>query len=171
MDFRDVICGRESVRNFDPTKPVEKLVLERILEAGRVAPSAANKQPWRFLLVSSRENLQKVRRCYPRPWFQDAPHLLVVVGKTGDAWTRQDGYNSIETDLAIAMDHMILAAENEGVGSCWVAAYDLGILRSALGLGPDERVYTICPLGYPKAGYKKKVGKERKALSAVVTYL
>ena len=48
MDFRDVICGRESVRSYDPTKPVDKLVLERILEAGRVAPSAANKQPWRF---------------------------------------------------------------------------------------------------------------------------
>jgi len=171
MDFRDVICGRESVRNYDPTRPLDKLVLERILEAGRVAPSAANKQPWRFLLVSSRENLLKVRKCYPRPWFQDAPHLLAVVGKTGEAWTRQDGYNSIETDLAIAMDHMLLAAENEGVGTCWVAAYDPSILRSALGLGPDERVYTISPLGYPKPGFKKKVGKERKALSAVVTYL
>ncbi|MGA2613666.1 MAG: nitroreductase family protein [Spirochaetia bacterium] len=171
MDFRDVICGRESVRSYDPTKPVEKLVLERILEAGRVAPSAANKQPWRFLLVSSRENLLKVKRCYARPWFQDAPHMLVVVGKVGDAWTRQDGYNSIETDVAIAMDHMVLAAENEGVGTCWIAAYDPGVLRAALGLGPDERVYTISPLGYPRSGYARKIRKERKALSEVVTYL
>ena len=171
MDFRDVICGRESVRSYDPTKPVDKLVLERILEAGRVAPSAANKQPWRFVVVSSRENLLKLKKCYPRPWFQDAPHVLVVVGKVGDAWTRQDGYNSIETDLTIAMDHMILAAENEGVGSCWIAAYDPSILRFALGLGADERVYTISPLGYPRSGYKRKIRKERKELSAVVTYM
>ncbi|HUI71062.1 MAG TPA: nitroreductase family protein [Spirochaetia bacterium] len=171
MDFRDVICGRESVRSYDPNKPVDKLVLERILEAGRVAPSAANRQPWRFVLVSSRENLLKLKRCYARPWFQDAPHILVVVGKVGDAWTRQDGYNSIETDLAIAMDHMILAAENEGVATCCIAAYDPGILRSALGLGPDERVYTITTLGYPRSGYTKKIRKERKQLAEVVTYL
>jgi len=171
MDFRDVICGRESVRSYDPTKPVDKLVLERILEAGRVAPSAANKQPWRFLLISSRETLTKLKRCYQRPWFQDAPHILVVVGKVGDAWTRQDGYNSVETDVTIAMDHMILDAENEGVGTCWVLAYDPSILRSALGLGPDERVYSITPLGYPRPGYSRKFRKERKTLSEVVTYM
>jgi len=171
MDFRDVICGRESVRSYDPTKPVDKLVLERILEAGRVAPSAANKQPWRFVLVSSRENLLKLKKCYSRSWFQDAPLVLVVVGRVGEAWTRQDGYTSIETGLTIAMDHMILAAENEGVGSCWIAAYDPGILRSALSLGPDERVYAITPLGYPRPGFKKKIRKERKELSAVVTYM
>lgn len=171
MDFREVICGRESVRSYDPTRPVDKLVLERILEAGRVAPSAANKQPWRFLLISSRETLTRLKRCYQRPWFQDAPHVLVVVGRVSDAWTRQDGYNSIETDVTIAMDHMILAAENEGVGTCWVAAYDPGVLRSALGLGPDERVYSITPLGYPRPGYSRKIRKERKTLSEVVTYM
>ena len=171
MDFRDVICGRESVRSYDPTRPVDKLVLERILEAGRVAPSAANKQPWRFLLISSRETLTRLKRCYQRAWFQDAPHVLVVVGRGSDAWTRQDGYNSVETDVTIAMDHMILAAENEGVGTCWVLAYDPAILRSALGLGPDERVYSITPLGYPRPGYSRKIKKERKTLSEVVTYL
>ena len=57
----------------------------------------------------------QVRRCYQKPWFQDAPHVLIVAGRTSDAWARQDAWNSIETDLTIAMDHMILAAENEGV--------------------------------------------------------
>jgi len=171
MDFRDVICGRESIRSYDPTRPVDKLVLERILDAGRLAPSAANKQPWRFLLISSRDALVKVKRCYNRPWFQDAPHVLVVVGKVGDAWTRQDGYNSIETDVAIAMDHMVLAAENEGVGTCWIAAYDPTVLRTALGLGADERVYTVTPLGYPRPGFAKKGKKERRALPEIVKYL
>jgi nitroreductase len=146
-------------------------VLARILDAGRVAPSAANRQPWRFLVISSREVLTQVRRCYPKPWFQDAPHVLAVTGRTGEAWTRQDGWNSIETDLAIAMDHMILAAENEDVGTCWIASYDATILRNALSLTSDEKVYAITPLGYPKPGFAKKGQKQRKNLQEVVRYL
>jgi nitroreductase len=171
MEFTRLVAARESSRSFDPARPVERPVLDRILDAGRLAPSAANRQPWRFLVVSSREALARVRACYPKPWFADAPHVLVVTGRAGEAWTRQDGWNSIETDLAIAMDHMVLAAENEAVGACWIAAYDLATLRSALGLVSDEKVYAICPLGYPKPGFAKKGQKQRKALSDVVKFL
>ncbi len=171
MDFTRVISGRESVRNYDPTKPVDKAVLERILDAGRTAPSAANRQPWRFLLISSRDVLTQVKRSYQKPWFMDAPHVLVVAGRTGEAWTRQDGWSSIETDLAIAMDHMILAAENEGVGTCWVAAFEPSVLRSALSLTSEDRVYAMTPLGYPRPGFAKKAKRERKALTDVVRYL
>jgi nitroreductase len=171
MDFTKVITDRESIRSYDPTRPVEKAVLERILDAGRIAPSAANRQPWRFVVVSSRDVLSQVRRCYQKPWFNDAPHVLIVVGRTGEAWSRQDGWNSIETDLAIAMDHLILAAENEGVGTCWIAAYDPVVLRAALTLTPDERVYAITPLGYPRPGFTKRGQKQRKTLQDVVKYL
>ena len=171
MDFTRVISGRESIRSYDPTKPVDKAVLERILDAGRTAPSAANRQPWRFLLISSRDVLSQVRRSYQKPWFQDAPHVLVVVGRTGEAWTRQDGWSSIETDMAITMDHMILAAENEGVGSCWIAAFDNTVLRSALSLTSEDRVYAMTPLGYPRPGFAKKGKRERKSLTDVVRYL
>ena len=171
MDFTRVISGRESIRSYDPTKPVDKAVLERILDAGRIAPSAANRQPWRFLLIQSRDVLSQVRRSYQKPWFQDAPQVLVVVGRTGEAWTRQDGWSSIETDLAIAMDHMVLAAENEGVGTCWIAAFDSTVLRSTLSLTSDDRVYAMTPLGYPRPGFAKKGKHERKALTDVVRYL
>ena len=171
MDFTKVIYDRESIRSYDPTRPLEKAVLERILDAGRVAPSAANRQPWRFLLVSSREALAQIRKCYLKPWFQDAPHVLIVMGRTGEAWSRQDGWNSIETDLTIAMDHMILAAENEGVGTCWIAAFDPTILRAALSLSAEERLYAITPLGYPRPEFVKKGQKQRKALSEIVKYL
>jgi nitroreductase len=171
MDFTRVICERESIRSYDPTRPVSKEVLGRILDAGRIAPSAANRQPWKFLLVSSREMLAQVRRCYTKSWFQDAPHVLIVTGRTGDSWTRQDGWNSIETDLVIAMDHMILAAENEGVGTCWIATFDPVALRAALDLGVEDRVYAITPLGYPKPGFAKKGQKQRKSLQEVVRYL
>ena len=171
MDFTKVIGGRESIRSYDPTKPIDKAVLERILDAGRIAPSAANRQPWRFLLISSRDMLVQVRRSYQKPWFQDAPHVLVVAGRTGEAWARKDGWNSIETDLTIAMDHMVLAAENEGVGTCWVADFELAVLRSALGLSSEDRVYAITPLGYPRPGFAKKGQRQRKALADVVKYL
>ena len=171
MDFIKVVYDRESIRSYDPTRPLEKALLERILDAGRVAPSAANRQPWRFLLVSSREALSQIRKCYLKPWFQDAPHVLVVMGRTGEAWSRQDGWNSIETDLAIAMDHMILAAENEGVGTCWIAAFDPTILRASLSLSAEERLYAITPLGYPKPGFAKKGLKQRKPLSEIVKYM
>lgn len=170
MDFYDVIHQRESIRSYDPNKPLPKDVYTRILDAGRVAPSAANKQPWHFLLVSSLEVLAKVRLCYDwGAWFQDAPHILIVVGNRQQAWVRPwDKYNSLETDLAIAMDHMILAAENEGVATCWIAAFKPDVLRSALSLQKDEIVYAITPLGYPKKGFKKRMTKQRKSLEEVV---
>jgi nitroreductase len=171
MDFTRLINGRESIRSYDPTRPVDRAVLEHILEAGRIAPSAANRQPWRFLVVSSREMLSQVRRCYQKQWFMDAPQILVLVGRTGEAWTRQDGWNSIETDLAIAMDHMVLAAENEGVAPCWVANFDPAVLRSALSLTSEDRVYAVTPLGYPRPGFAKKGQRQRKSLTDVVRYL
>jgi nitroreductase len=172
MEYGELIRRRESVRSFDPSRPVERNVLLRILEAGRMAPSAANRQPWRFLLVTSPEALSRVRQCYAKPWFRDAPHVLVVVGKAAEAWTRQeDGFNSLETDLAIAMDHMILAAENEGVGTCWIAAYDPGSLRKALGLTQAEDVFCMTPLGYPRPDFIRKNEKERKSLDEVVRFL
>ena len=125
MDFYKLIRTRESIRDYDTSRPVEEDKLGRILEAGRLAPSAANHQPWNFLVVSSPEMLSKVRACYQRDWFADAPNVLIVKGNKTDAWVRKyDGYNSLETDLTIAMDHIILAAEFENVGTCWIEAYD-----------------------------------------------
>ncbi len=168
MDFHELVRNRESIRSYDPGRPLDRAVLERIAEAGRLAPSAANRQPWRFVVFSSPAALERVRRCYTRPWFRDAPHVLAVVGDPREAWERGDGYNSIETDLTIAMDHMILAAESEGVGTCWIAAYDPRELRAALALEEHERVFAITPLGYPRPGFRKKGTKERRPLSEVL---
>ncbi len=172
MDFYNLIKNRESIRDYDSARPVEKEKLNRILNAGRLAPSASNRQPWRFMVISSDNMLKKVRACYHRDWFRRAPHILVVAGSRADAWVRQyDGYNSLETDLAIAMDHMILAAENEGVSTCWIAAFDPDILRDALSLERNEIVYAITPLGYPPKGFKKKGHKDRKSLEAIAVIL
>lgn len=172
MEFFEVIHGRESIRNYEPGRIVPKEVLKRILEAGRVAPSAANRQPWRFIVVSSEEVLHKVRPCYNQQWFHDAPHILVVVGNKDEAWVRAyDKYNSIETDMTIAMDHMILAAENEGIATCWIAAFNPSVLREALALKDDQRVFALTPLGYPRNNYAKKGTKQRKSLDEIVEFI
>ena len=139
MEYSNLIRKRESVRNYDPDRLVPAEVLERIIEAGRLAPSANNRQPWKFIVISSPEMLEKVRTCYHREWFKDAPHIIVVVGLRDQAWNRSyDGYNSVETDAAIAMTHIILAAENEGVASCWIAAFDPELLSKALDLTENQ---------------------------------
>jgi nitroreductase len=172
MEFTELIERRESIRNYDPARPIPEDVLKRILEAARIALSAANRQPWKFLLISSPGMLEKVRACYGREWFHDAPYVLVVVGLRDQAWNRSfDGYNSVETDAAIAMTHIILAAENEGVGACWIANYDPEKLREALGTGGNQEIYGITPLGYPRHEFRKSGIKKRKEFSEVVVYL
>jgi len=169
MDFYELIEGRVSVRDYDPKRKIEESVLNRILNAGRLAPSASNRQPWTFLLVSSEENLGKVRPCYNKQWFHDAPHILIIVGDRTKSWVRHaDEYNSIETDLTIAMDHIILAAEYENIGTCWIEAYDHKILSEAISLKMNEVVFSITPLGYQNEGYKKLNKKERKSLDEIV---
>lgn len=172
MDFFDVIKNRVSVRDYDPKRPVDNVTLYKILDAGRIAPSASNRQPWKFIIIHSSDMLSKVRKCYGRDWFKDAPHILVVVGDKNKSWTRSiDSYNSLETDLTIAMDHMILAAEALGVGTCWIAAFDNTILRNALQLNENEIVYSLTPLGYPRKEVQKPVNKSRKSIEEIVKFI
>ena len=171
MNLLQLISNRESIRIYNPEMPVPQDVILQILDAGRLAPSAANLQPWQFVMVSSPAMLAKVRATYPRAWFADAPHILIVVGNKEKAWKRADGYNSIETDLTIAMDYMILAAESHGVGTCWIANFDYTALRSVLKLGPNEVIFAITPLGYPKEGFVKKGMKLRKPIDEVVKFI
>ena len=172
MNFHELAYQRESIRNYNPNRPVETEKLHRILETGRIAPNAANRQPWRFYLVSSEENLKKIRLAYQRTWFQDAPHVLIVAGKRAQAWVRPyDGYNAIETDLTIAMDHIILAAEYEGLATCWIAAFDPEKLRATGIFAEEEEVFAITPLGYPKEGFLKRGIKDRKAFEDVVKFV
>jgi nitroreductase len=170
-DFFNLIANRESIRSYNPERTIDQEILIQILESGRMAPSAANYQPWTFLLISSHDMLSEVRKCYPRTWFADAPHILIVVGNRNEAWVREDGYLAIETDLTIAMDHMILAAENLGIGTCWIAHFNYDLLRKVLSLKDEEVIFALTPLGYPKDGFVKRGLKTRKPLDQVVKFL
>lgn len=171
MNFHDLAKTRKSVRGYDPSRPVSQEMLNRVLDTGRLAPSAKNLQPWRFLLVSSPEMLEKVRPCYPREWFHQAPHILIVTGDRNAAWVRpSDGWNSLETDLAITLDHLVLAAHAEGLSTCWISAFDPGMLREALKLKPAEETFAITPIGYASENAETRP-KTRKPLAEIVRYL
>jgi nitroreductase len=172
MDFYDVINNRRSLRRYDGDKMIPEDVLKRIINAGRVAPSASNNQPWRFVVVKNKELLKKIHASYGRNWIKDAPIILVIVGSKREAWKRSfDGKSSLEVDLTIAMDHIILAAEAEGVGSCWIMAYDFHIVREALKLQNDEYISCITPLGYPPEGYQKREMPPKKTFQELVEIL
>jgi nitroreductase len=170
MDFHELAAKRSSIRSFNSRNIPEDILLE-ILDAGRVAPSAKNLQPWKFHVVRSPEMLEKLHACYPGAWVRTAPCILVVSGKRIDAWVRRnDGYNSLETDLAIVMDHIILAATAQGLGTCWVAAFDPALLHEALGLGPENEVFAFTPLGYAAPG-AVTAPKNRKPLEEITEFL
>lgn len=172
MEYTELINTRESIRNYDPDRPVPKEILEKILNAGRIAPSAHNNQPWKFIVISSPEVLGKVKASYKREWIKDAPQILVLLGLRNQAWTREyDGYNSVETDVTIAMTHIILAAENEGVGTCWIMAYNPALLKEALTTDENQIIFGITPLGYPKPGFKKASIKKRKSLEDIIKFM
>ncbi len=171
MDFYDLVTRRSSIRSFQRNKAIPGEVLHRILNAGRLAPSAKNLQPWRFRVVTSPELLEKIYPAYSREWLQSAPCILLVSGKRREAWVRSlDGYNSLETDLAIVMDHLVLAAAWEGVGSCWIAAFDPAILREAVELEADEEIFAFTPLGYA-AEEALPIPKNRKSLEEITEFL
>ncbi|MEI6757030.1 MAG: nitroreductase [Chlorobium sp.] len=171
MDFYDLVTMRSSIRSFQRNRAIPEEVLHRILDAGRMAPSAKNLQPWKFRVVQSPEMLEKIYPCYSRDWIRSAPCLLIVTGERNNAWVRsKDGYNSIETDLTIAMDHLILAATWEGLGSCWIAAFDPAILRETLGMKENEEVFAFTPLGYPSPD-AEPLPKSRKSVEEIAEFL
>lgn len=171
MDLHELVATRKSVRGYDAERAVPQETLSRILDTARLAPSAKNLQPWKLLVVGSAEMLAAVRTCYEREWFRQAPQVLIVKGNRNDAWVRaSDGWNSLETDLAIVMDHLVLAAHAEGVATCWISAFDPVKLHHALGLNPDDEVFAITPLGYASSSAETRP-KNRKPLDEVVKYL
>lgn len=149
MTLYNLIKKRKSIREYDPYKPIPEDVLIRILDAGRCAPSASNRQPWKILAIRDEILRERVVGCYKGAWLKTAPVILVVIGYRDQAWIRrQDGHSSLEVDLTIAMDHMILAATAENVGTCWIMAFDYDVLREVLELNENQFVSCITPLGY-----------------------
>ncbi len=167
MEFFDVIKTRYSVRAYQST-PVEKEKLQKVLEAAILAPTAANRQPFRLIVIQTRGRESELKRIYGREWFYTAPLVIGACAVLPEAWRRMDGKNYADVDAAIAMDHLILAAADQGLGTCWIAAFNPVAARETLKLSKEEEPLAFTPLGYPADEPKPK---RRKAISSLVRYL
>ena len=148
MDFYDVIRGRHSVRGY-MSEPIPQESLQRIGEALMAAPSACNLQPWEFWVVLNPEIRRKICAVYSQPWLAQAPAIIVAIGNPEAAWKRREGTSIVDVDIGIAMEHVVLAAEAEGLGTCWICAYEINKMNRALALHPPHTVIAISPLGKP----------------------
>jgi nitroreductase len=166
MEFSDLIRERYSVRAYK-ADPVEEEKLQRVLEAARLAPTAANRQPFRLIVIHTQGREKELNRIYGRQWFVQAPLLLCMCALPREAWVRADGKNYAEVDATIAMDHLILAAADLGLGTCWVAAFDPTAARQVLGLPEEVEPVAFTPLGYPADTPREK---KRRPLPELVRY-
>ncbi len=166
MAFSDLIRSRYSVRAYKPD-PVPADLLAEILEAARVAPTAANRQPFRLIVIHTAGRQEELRRLYRREWFGQAPLVIGVCALPAEAWVRRDGINYAFVDASIVMDHIVLAATDLGLGTCWVAAFDPAAARQILGLPEGVEPVAFTPLGYAADEPRPK---ERKPLAELVRY-
>lgn len=169
MNFLDLVKSRRSVRHYT-SQPVEPEKLDYLLACARLAPSACNRQPWQLQVVSSPERLKRLQEAAARfSWLQEAPLIIAVTVDDSRAWTRSaDGHNHSDVDAAILTEHLTLAAAEQGLGSCWICAFDPEKCREALDLEPHLRPVALLPVGYPA---EEPEERPRKALHEIVNHL
>jgi nitroreductase len=166
MEFIELINKRYSVRAYKPN-PIEESKLEVALEAARLAPTAANRQPFQIIVINTKGRQDELQRIYRRDWFVQAPLLICMCGIQARSWTRLDKRRYLDVDLAIVMDHFILAATDQGLGTCWVASFNVKAAREILNIPDEVEPLIFTPLGYPADQPTKK---ERKPISDIVRY-
>lgn len=167
MSVFDTIKNRRSIRNYSD-KTVEEEKLLQVLEAGRLAPSAVNYQPWDIIVVKEPQVKEKLSKASPQAWLIKVPIMIVVCADPNRAWCRKDGEEFWKVDTAIAMQNMVLAAYELGLGTCWIGAFDEKTAKNALNIPDNIRVVALTPLGYP-AEQKGQI-IDRKNLVEIVHY-
>ena len=170
MEFTEVVKNRFSCKKYSD-RPVDQTLIDEILEAGRAAPTAKNLQEQRIYVVRSQEGLAKIDAVTPCRY--GAPVCIVVAFDKNHMFTYpgEQRTSGVE-DATIVATHMILAAANAGVDSCWINFFDPEKLAGELGLPENEEVLMILDLGYGVEGTKPLANHHsRKALEETVTYL
>jgi nitroreductase len=167
VKFSDLAAERYSLRKFSD-KPVEKEKILQVLEAARLAPSAVNYQPRHFIVVTDEELKAKIAEGYSRDWFANAPVVIVACGDHSTSWKRRDGKDHADIDVAIAVDHLTLAAVELGLGTCWVCAFDAGHVHKVLELPEEIEAVALIPLGYPAD--ESRPLKKRRELDEIVSW-
>ncbi|MBP5339332.1 MAG: nitroreductase family protein [Prevotella sp.] len=164
MNFLELAKNRYSCRAYN-SLDVEKEKLDYILECVRFAPSAVNKQPWLFHIVSNEEEKTKLQQCYNRDWFKTAPMYIIASVLHDEEWVRADGKHYGNIDIAIAVEHLCLAATEQGLATCWVCNFNAVLYKELFALPENEEPAVIIPLGYAADEVKPK---NRKTIGEIV---
>lgn len=166
MNFQELMRHRYSVRAYK-SDPIEPAKLNQILTAVQFAPTAANRQPFKLIIVKTEGIQASIRAIYDRDWFVSAPIIICACGIPEQGWVRADGKSYLDVDIAIVMDHLSLAAADLGLGTCWVAAFDVIAARDFLKLPTRIEPIILMSLGYPA---DLPGQKERKPIEELIYY-
>lgn len=166
MDIYEAIRTRTSVRSY-LSSPVERDKLARILDAARLAPSGKNGQPWTFVVIEDADTKRRlVDACKGQAFLAEAPVVIAACGREDLAYKKMGGYwNSLAVDIGISIEHLMLAAAAEGLGTCWIGAFSEEDVRAILGVPPEVKIVALTPVGYPK---EKRAVRPRKAIDEIV---
>ena len=164
----DLIEKRKSIRSYKP-QDVEEEKLNYILQAFRKAPSAKNLQPWKLIVVKDKKKISDLSiACNNQTFISEAPVLIVACAKEDEAYGVMGGYmNSYPVDIALALEHLILAATEKGLGTCWIGAFKEKLVKDLLDVPDNVRVVAITPVGYPAVEGRTR---GRKPISEIVCY-
>jgi nitroreductase len=166
MRVSEAIAKRRSVREY-LDKPVPEDVLMRVMEAARLAPSAKNRQEWRFIVVRDKEIRRKVVQATNDQVFVGTAPIILVFCATEDTYTMRCGQKGGPIDASIAFSYVTLAAMEEGLGTCWIGSFYEDKLKPVLGIPAEARIIGLTPLGYPA---EEPAAKSRKPFGEVVSF-
>jgi len=164
MQVMDAISGRYSVRKYE-SKAIEADKLLRVLEAARLAPSAGNRQEWRFVVVRDEGRRRALAQAANGQAFVGEAPVVIVACAVDTEVNTPSGVPLFAIDVAIALEHIALQATSKGLGTCWIGAFDEAKVKEAVGIPEDVRVVELMPLGYPADTPR---AKQRKALNEIV---
>ena len=159
MTFLELVRSRYSCRGYEE-KPVEKEKLNYVMECVRMAPSAVTRRPWLFRVIDDAEGKARLQQCYGREWFNTAPVYILASILHDEEWVRADGKRHGDIDIAIGVEHLCLAATEQGLGTCWVCNFDAALAKQLFALPENEEPAVIIPIGYPAVEATPKKRKE-----------
>jgi len=166
MELWDAIHQRRSIRKYKD-KAIEDEKLERVLEAGRLAPSAGNRQEWKYVVVRDPDTREKLATAANGQQFVAEAAAVIVCCARESGHVMSCGQASYPIDVAISVDHMTLAAIEEGLGTCWIGAFKEEPVRNLLNIPGDVRVVSLLTIGYPDMEPK---ARQRRSMDEVVCY-
>lgn len=164
MTVLECIEARKSIRSFE-ARDIEEAKLDKVLEAGRLAPSASNRQTWKFIVVQNEHLRSKmIEACSNQEFVGEAPAVIVVCA---EPHVMRCGQDAATIDASIALSYMMLEAQEQGLGTCWIGAFYEDKVRKLLKVPADYQIVALTPIGYPAETGKAHLRKER---SEIVSY-